>query len=115
MVMFEIKLLLVNQVNINALFLFLFEQMINLYRDPKCKSVTVKIKPKDVPGTTKTAFDNFVGSQNVETMQKKIKELESRVELQQRQIKFYTECNSSSDIHSGNNRKKKQVIIKECV
>ena len=83
--------------------------MINLYRDPQCKSVTVYIKPEDIPGTTTTDLDSFANAQNVETLQKKIKELESRVQLQQRQIKY--ERKISVDITSGCNMESKRIKL----
>lgn len=66
--------------------------MISLYRDPQCKSVVIKIQPKDVPGTTADeAFNELANGQTVKTLQKKIKELESRIQAQHRQLKIYAD------------------------
>ena len=72
--------------------------MIILYRDPQCKSVVVKIEPEDVPGTTETVFDSFVSSQAYDKMQKKIKDLESQVQLQERKLKLYSERDGSLNV-----------------
>ena len=65
--------------------------MIILYRDPDCKTVKVQIAPKDIPGTSKTedALDSYAKDHLIETMQKKIKELETCVQSQQRQLNMY--------------------------
>ena len=67
--------------------------MIGLYRDPQCKSVTVAMEPKDIPGTTnpETTFDGFANSNVFEAMQKKITELETHFQVQQRQLDLYAQ------------------------
>ena len=72
--------------------------MIGLYRDPQCKSVAVTIKPKDIPGTTnsETTFDGFMNSNAFVAMQKKITELETHIQVQQRQLDIYEHKDKSS-------------------
>ena len=75
--------------------------MVSLYRDPDCKTVVVKISPEEVPGTSMDNLsENAVQSHNLETMQKKIKELESRVQSQQKQLDLYAERDGSLHISS---------------
>ena len=71
--------------------------MIILYRDPDCKTVKVQIAPKDIPGTSKTedALDSYAKDHLIETMQKKIKELETCVQSQQRQLNMYADHSRS--------------------
>ena len=73
--------------------------MISLYRDPQGKTVAIKIKPMDVPGTTADhSFDGAIDGQSMQDMQKKIKELESRVKSQQKQLDLYAERDGSLQI-----------------
>ena len=71
--------------------------MIILYRDPDCKTVKVQINPKDIRGTSKTedALDSYAKDHLIETMQKKIKELETCVQSQQRQLNMYANHSKS--------------------
>ena len=63
-------------------------QMIILYRDPECKSVVVEIKPVDDIGASSKAI--AAGTTDVETLQKKIKDMESCILSQQKQLELYT-------------------------
>ena len=74
--------------------------MIGLYRDPQCKSVTVAMKPKDIPGTTNsdTTFDGFMNYNVFEAMQKKITELETHIQVQQRQLDMYAHRDASPEL-----------------
>ena len=76
--------------------------MISLYRDPQCKTVTLKITPKDIPGTSNTedALDDYAKNHTVEKMQKKIKELEKLVQSQQRQLNLFADQDKSLYISS---------------
>ena len=73
-------------------------QMITLYRDPQCKKVALSIKPKDIPGTKceqLKSFHGFMDGHTMQAMQKKIKELELRVQSQQKQLDSYAKHNGS--------------------
>ena len=73
--------------------------MITLYRDPQCKTVALNIKPKDVPGTkSEQSVNEFMDGHAMQVMQKKIKELESHVQSQQRQLDLYAERDGSLQI-----------------
>ena len=82
--------------------------MISLYRDPQCKTVRLKIAPKDIPGTSNTndAFklEDYARNHTVEKMQKKIKELEKHVQSQQRQLELFADRNKSFYISSELNK-----------
>ena len=65
--------------------------MINLYRDPQCKSVVIKMQPEDIDGqNTEPTTDGFANGHDIKTMKKKIKELESFIQSQQSQLDLYT-------------------------
>ena len=73
--------------------------MITLYRDPQCKTVALNIKPKDVHGTkSEQSIEEFMDGHTMQVMQKKIKELESRVQSQQRKLDLYAERDGSPQI-----------------
>ena len=75
--------------------------MVTLYRDPQCKTISLKIKPKDVPGAKcgqLKSFHGFVNGHTMQDMQKKIKELELLVQSQQKQLDSYAKHNGSLQV-----------------
>ena len=77
-------------------------QMISLYRDPESKSVTLRMKSKDIPGPSKTedALDDCAKDHMIEKMQKKIRELESHLQSQMQRRQSTTYLLSDQDTKS---------------
>ena len=75
--------------------------MISLYRDPECKTVVIKLQPKDIDGQkTDNTVDGLARSDDAVTMKKRIKELESHIQSQQRQLDSFTNRDGSLSISS---------------
>ena len=71
-------------------------QMVNLFRDPECKSVVITLQ--DEPAQTTLSMvtaDNSTRSDVIETMQKKIDEQDSYIKTLQQQLDSHAASNGT--------------------
>lgn len=71
-------------------------QMVNLFRDPECKSVIITLQDEPAQGTLSMAtVDNSTRSDVIDAMQKKIDEQDSYIKTLQQQIDSHAASNGA--------------------
>ena len=78
-----------------------YMQMINLFRDPECKSVVITLQDEPAQGTlSMVTVDNSTRSDVIDAMQKKIDEQDSYIKTLQQQIDLHAASNEAIHITS---------------
>ena len=74
-------------------------QMINLLRDPECKSVVITLQDEPAQGTlSMVTVDNSTRSDVIDAMQKKIDEQDSYIKTLQQQIDSHAASNTAVSV-----------------